>query len=214
MECITTYIFYKTEQVQVQMQVETSNITITYNDDLKKRIEDLTFDSVESSCAIRGVVKMDPSIRSSQTSKRKVEIKISGLYERFESVQFDDMFDVITYNVGDKFTEHTDAVKFKTHNYTILLYPPQNVEGGDLIVKLDGDKNFAVKMSNCNWTIVLLPVKVPHSSLPVLNGTKLTFKGAIGLTGTKFDCNGEESSDLTSSEDIEDDAFYDSSNDD
>jgi len=175
------YTFYKIgNKVILKESNDNQNITIRWE-------KDFNMSTSVSTCAIKGVTTTDTTLRSSKTSLEKAKITVSGLNSYFARLQIDEMFSPIIYDIGDKFEWHIDAPQFRWHNYTILLYKPQDIEGGELCVKMDEDRNFTIKMDKHRWTIVLLPLNVLHTSLPITKGTKLTLKGTAYIIGDNID---------------------------
>lgn len=85
-------------------------------------------------------------------------------------------FNCIKYPVGGKFEWHKDSQLFSKHNYTILIYPPQSIVGGELVVKTS-TSNKKIKVSDHLWKIIMLPIGATHCSKEVISGTKTTLKG-------------------------------------
>lgn len=99
-------------------------------------------------------------------------------------ILLDEQFEVIKYNIGGKFDMHVDSKQNMYHNHTLLLFPPQKIEGGELIVKygycdsmVNKQTEKIIKPHENLWTIVLFPIGVFHASKPVLSGEKITLKG-------------------------------------
>jgi hypothetical protein len=132
---------------------------------------------------------IDYNIRKSSISKNKIEIILEHIEELYKlawidtkdvSIKIYKMYDYIRYNIGGKFINHVDNQQYIQHNYSIILYPPQDIEGGELIVyhnvPENEDKKSIIKMGKNIWTFVMFPTGVIHNSNAVLKGEKSLLK--------------------------------------
>lgn len=144
---------------------------------------------LDSTCNISNKQIVNKMIRNSKTSAEKININIKNIqhikkyFDQCSEFCVDDKFDYVEYNVGEKFDFHVDSSQpfvinntLKKSNYTVLLYPPQNIIGGELVIKTNNFQSL-IKMHTHKWTIVFLPINVIHSSLKIVSGFKKTFKG-------------------------------------
>lgn len=132
---------------------------------------------------------MDHRIRDSKISTKKIKLdikNINGITDYGENLIICESFDYIQYNVGGHFDKHVDVSKFvdgKEHNYTILLFPPQKIDGGDFIIYEDKEKeSMRISPSEFQWTIIIFPVGTYHCSTEITNGIKITLKGSFNIS--------------------------------
>jgi len=121
----------------------------------------------------------DDEIRDSEISSNMFdlgELTIEDTNSDF-NITIDHMFEFLKYNKGGHFEEHEDRKRYIGHSHTICIYPPQNVEGGELIV----NKKTTIPMSKDSWTVVIFPIDTLHTSNSVKSGTKYVFKGTISI---------------------------------
>lgn len=188
---VDLYICSINEQkvVSVKSILNTQNIQIKEADNILKQINNMTEDDfTESTYYDKKTEKniVDKEIRSSKTSKKPIDVIIMNtqyIYHQFDysmcspfKMNISTFYDCIKYEKEGKFEWHSDYKLSDTHNYTVLLYPPQKVEGGELKIKMyNGEK--IIKMNEHKWTIVFMDVNIMHTSAKVLSGEKITLKG-------------------------------------
>ena len=167
--------------------------TILNSDELISKINDLSDDDFENSTVgKKDGDYIDTDIRLSKKYKDAISFYLTNLNVILDTEMIiDDKFDVIKYEKCGKFDMHVDT-QIDDYNYTVMIYPPQKVKGGELCVlngyqsKLSDNRILEkIEMSEELWTIVLLPVGVMHSSNEVLEGTKIIIKGRAKLLHTK-----------------------------
>jgi hypothetical protein len=123
---------------------------------------------------------VDDDVRRSELSTMKFylgNITFENIKVDDIKYKFTEMFEFVKYNVGGHFAEHTDRSRHRGHTHTVCVYPPQNIDGGELIL----NKNITLKMSNEKWTMIIFPIDVVHVSMPVKKGVKYLFKGTMSL---------------------------------
>ena len=202
------YIFHETAQEKSSY----SNITFVSSEDwnfrqilrihdeenLTKKLNTITDDQfMPSTCGVFDKTTINSAKRSSKHCKYQICAKIDNFDELIKKLSIldtfplkkstcilDEHFDYIKYDLGDKFDMHFDSKKNINHNHTLLLFPPQKIEGGELIVKYGfnddwGNKQVEkiIKPHEHLWTLVLFPIGVFHASNSVLCGQKTTLKG-------------------------------------
>jgi len=202
------YIFHETAEEKSNY----SNVTYTSSEEwnlrqilkidneqyLLEKLSSVKDDDFEpSSCGIFEKTTVDLSKRNSLHCKYQINAKINNFAQLITKLsEFDefplknskcvpdDLFDFIKYNPGGKFDMHFDSKKSTYHSHTLLLFPPQKIDGGELVVKYGFDSSWSDKRVNKIikphehlWTVVLFPIGVLHASNPVLNGEKITLKG-------------------------------------
>lgn len=114
------------------------------------------------------------SVRNSKISKETISIEmVTNL-----PIDISDNFEYLEYTTGGHFKVHTDRQRFDSHNVTVLLYPPQTVSGGDLIIYDSYEiERKRIAMPSTEWKCVIIPIGVRHSSSEIISGTKTVFKG-------------------------------------
>lgn len=123
--------------------------------------------------------KYDLDIRDSEISYTLFdlgELQINDVDSDY-TISIDRMFEFIKYTKEGHFEEHVDRKRYLTHTHSICVYPPQNVEGGKLII----NKKISIPMSKDTWILVSFPIDTLHASEPVLKGTKYLFKGTASV---------------------------------
>lgn len=91
--------------------------------------------------------------------------------------------ELLKYDEGDFFAQHTDRKKSKSHNYTMMIFPPSNgaFEGGDFIVG-----STTIKCDSLtDWTIVIFDITQQHEVTKVLSGTRYAFKTTLKSSNLK-----------------------------
>lgn len=152
---------------------------------VKKQIKDIkTEQLVKSTCTDNSRISVDETKRKSLAAKNVLLVVdvVSNVYKdnaskTNEFITINPFFEYIEYQEGGFFARHTDKDK-PNANATVLIYPPQVIEGGELAVSLGGYKGTKlIKPLPDKWTIVVFPNKTPHESNMVTNGTKIVLKG-------------------------------------
>lgn len=118
-------------------------------------------------------------IKYSKISTRKFKIIINGSH----ICNMQSYLDYLEYPTDGKIIVNID--KFASDNYhthTVYIYPPQDIEGGELLIYEDNRKTLfqKIKMSKTNWLAVVFPIDIYHSSNEIKKGTKKMFKG-VGI---------------------------------
>jgi hypothetical protein len=173
-------------------------LKISNGDKLIKELDSNTdYHFIASTCGILDKDVIDSSKRNSKICNHKINVQIDNFEPLVKSMcKLDDFplkkstftlgeqFDFIKYEQGGKFDMHYDSKQSTYHNHTLLLFPPQNIVGGELVVRhgFNDDRsinilNLIIKPHKYLWTLVLFPIGVFHASNPVLNGEKITLKG-------------------------------------
>jgi Rps23 Pro-64 3,4-dihydroxylase Tpa1-like proline 4-hydroxylase len=126
---------------------------------------------------------IDENIRVSEISNTLFKFKLdivkgSKKNEKLQIVS--EEFEFLRYNVGGRFDVHTDRSRYTEHTHSVCIYPPQQVEGGELVLFRSPEKT-EIKMSPDTWIVVVFPIEMPHASNPVVCGQKYMFKGTCSL---------------------------------
>ena len=137
---------------------------------------------IKSTCTDHSKVVIDETKRKSMAASRVITVDVlSKVYKSSkkedEFITVNPYFEYIEYQTGGFFARHTD--KDRPHaNATVLIYPPQTIEGGELVVCLGGYKDDVIfKPLPDKWTIVIFPNGKSHESKIVTSGTKVVLKG-------------------------------------
>ena len=92
----------------------------------------------------------DTNVRNSKIAENLINIKINSVSDRVKYIH--DEFEYIEYNVGGHFVEHIDYERDlpdgRKSNATILIYPPQVVTGGNLIVEDKLNNKYVISPSS------------------------------------------------------------------
>lgn len=121
---------------------------------------------------------VDMNVRNSliYNSTINLDMKITN---QPSDLKFDNKFEFIKYKTGGFFDIHTDRKRNDNHTHSVLLYPPQNTTGGELVLYLNNVKY--VHKLEPEWTGIIFPIEISHQSLVVEFGEKKLIKG-IGLS--------------------------------
>jgi hypothetical protein len=159
-----------------------SKMTIgKFNNDEKEIIDDEIIHKASTEESVSR--HMDESVRVSEISNTRFNFKMSieeGLGDHEELTAFSEEFEFLRYNVGGHFDVHIDRTRYSGHTHTVCIYPPQNIEGGELVLYRSPSET-EVKMSPDSWVVVVFPIEMPHAAKPVTNGKKYMFKGTCSL---------------------------------
>lgn len=94
-------------------------------------------------------------------------------------------WDMISYEIGDKFIRHSDGKKNIYHYATMLLFPPNNIDkfsGGEFILYKNGASDTILYPHLfTKWTIIVFPINIEHECLTITNGTRYLFKSEFEL---------------------------------
>ena len=185
---INLCVFYDTPWgLELKTLLNTQDIRIQNIDKLLEKINNLNTDemkfSTHSKTSKRAERLLDKNVRNSTVSD-EIIIFLDGtdVIKQLAWPNTDVLIDIynefncIKYPVGGKFEWHKDTQLFSKHNYTILIYPPQSIVGGELVVKTS-TSNKKIKVSEHLWKIIMLPIGATHCSKEVITGTKTTLKG-------------------------------------
>jgi predicted 2-oxoglutarate/Fe(II)-dependent dioxygenase YbiX len=133
------------------------------------------------------MTRIDHSVRKANQSTEMVRLTISGLEKIMKQIDDDitldcrDQFKYLVYQESGHFGKHVDnvvTVDEITYDHPLIVYPPQDIEGGDFVIydRKDPSISYKVSPSKYHWTIVIFPSKILHESLPVIKGQKETLK--------------------------------------
>lgn len=182
---INLCVFYNTpEGLELKTMLNTQEICINNIDELLEKINNLKIDDMDkSTCSKYGETISDNKLRKSSVSKNIViSLENIGIINKLAwpahntTLDIHSDFQCIKYPVGGKFEWHVDMPQFDKHNFTFLIYPPQSVVGGELVVK-SLPKNKKIAMSKYLWKIVMFPTEILHRSKEIISGTKTVLKG-------------------------------------
>ena len=103
----------------------------------------------------------------------------------------DHKYDLIVYNMGGFFHEHTDVRRHKSHYATLLIFPPATGEfahpGGDLhITREDGSKFIFSSSINMEWRIIAFHTHLRHECKEVLSGNRIVIKTDLPYSYGQF----------------------------
>jgi hypothetical protein len=162
-------------------ELESLSETMPILDDLLKSIK--SDGMVESTYGNKetGERDVDLEIRKSKVSTKMYDLILKGFDDVFNA---DTEYEYIEYNEDGHFAIHNDRKRQDKHTHTICIYPPQNIEGGELNIYVDarvGTKIKTIPMSETKWVCVAFPIETYHSSNVVTKGIKKMFKG-IGIS--------------------------------
>jgi len=150
------------------------------NIDFSTPIPDSTTDMQDSDygCSTSGRC-IDLSVRSSKISKNTIKINLL-MDNQPPDISFSGEYEYIKYSKGGFFATHVDRKRTDNHVYTVLIYPPQSIVGGELILYLFG-RELIITPDKNKYVCVIFPIKIEHESRVVLEGEKIVIKG-IGCT--------------------------------
>ena len=123
--------------------------------------------------------KYDNDVRNSEMARTMFdlgELQVNDTGDDYD-MTIERMFEFLKYNKNGHFEEHVDRKRYSNHTHSICVYPPQNVEGGELVV----NKKVSIPMSKDAWITVIFPIDTVHTSKPVITGTKYLFKGTASV---------------------------------
>lgn len=92
--------------------------------------------------------------------------------------------EIVVYEEGGYFQKHVDTmIEFgnKLYNYTLILIPPNNYKGGELIIYNKGKNIVEVMCDNYNWKWVIFHKQLEHECKPIIEGYKIIIKFHITL---------------------------------
>ncbi len=140
---------------------------------------------IKSTCTDNSEIIVDQTKRNSSTTNNVININVLSNINNNpnnesvtnEFITIIPHFEYIEYQKGGFFAEHTDKDK-PNANATVLIYPPQVIEGGELSIKLGGFKeNKIITPLSDKWIIVVFPNMLQHESKLVTSGIKVVLKG-------------------------------------
>jgi predicted 2-oxoglutarate/Fe(II)-dependent dioxygenase YbiX len=121
----------------------------------------------------------DVNVRNSKIAEMMINIKINSVSDHIKYIHNE--FEYIEYNIGGHFVEHIDYERDlpdgRKSNATFLIYPPQNVVGGNLVVKDKLNNKYVISPSSEKWIIIIFKCDLLHCSEPVIAGQKVILKG-------------------------------------
>ena len=182
---INLCVFYNTPKgLELKTMLNTQEICIDNIDELLEKINNLKIDDMDkSTCSKYGETISDNKLRKSSVSKNIViSLENIGIINKLAwpahhtTLDIHSNFQCIKYPVGGKFEWHVDMPQFDKHNFTFLIYPPQSVVGGEIVVK-SLPTNKKITMSKYLWKIVMFPTGILHRSKEIISGTKTVLKG-------------------------------------
>ncbi len=183
-----------TEKIKIHDPVNV-NIQI---EEYEKNMNDSTYYDCEKKKSF-----INKDIRISKISTNKITSSIDNLSKIIsdtEVIDINSQYDFIKYETGGHFSKHIDLPKIinaKEYNNTIILFPPQLIEGGHLIIYDHNEtiettdstgttdtknKKFVIKMTPDHWNIVIFPAGIYHESIQVTKGTKILLKGVCSIS--------------------------------
>ena len=116
-------------------------------------------------------------IKYSKISTRKFKIIINESH----ICNMQTYLDYLEYPTNGQLIVNIDKIATENyHTHTVYIYPPQDIEGGELIVyhtvPENEDKKSIIKMDKNIWTFIMFPTGVIHNSNTVLKGEKSLLK--------------------------------------
>ena len=90
-------------------------------------------------------------------------------------------FDIVKYEEGDHFNKFHYDTFINKNVATILIFPPGNYTGGDLVFKIDNQEH-VVKTSEFTTDTCVIFGNVLHKCTPVTSGIRYVCKGIINAT--------------------------------
>lgn len=138
---------------------------------------------------------IDPNLRKSKHHKAIVEFKMDhqstetqlkklGTIDKMPYIYWPKngtSFDIIEYEKGDFFVEHSDTKMHKLHYATLLIFPPATNDfihtGGNLIIKREDHTEFIFDSStNTQWTAIAFLTGLKHKCEPIISGKRVVMK--------------------------------------
>jgi hypothetical protein len=183
---VSCFLFDNPDMDEIHNCFDITNLSSVIDQIKKIKKEDKL---VMSTCTQYDNILVDESKRKSFTATQPINIIIKPLtyekdhctYHLDEVVTVNSNFEYIEYATGGFFAQHTDKEK-PNANMTVLIYPPQTIEGGELCLNLGGYNGvMTFKPLSDKWLVVLFPNLMPHESKIITSGTKLVLKGSALL---------------------------------
>jgi hypothetical protein len=141
----------------------------------------LSFESSKVGMKMKGDVE-DKNFRNSWVCKDDFEIKLdkkihklllqlipSAIHALKPEFGFVDCV-LLKYSTDCVFKKHVDNDKCPSHIATGLIYPPQEYNGGRLIINDD------VELNPNNWDFVAIKIGIPHEVTKITAGTRYVYK--------------------------------------
>jgi len=123
--------------------------------------------------------EFDSTIRKSKICRHEIiiDMKIDS------NIKPSNEFEYIEYDKEGFFSVHVDRKRKENHTHTIILYPPQNITGGELVLYpyQTNIMNITIKPFAHKWIGAIIPINMYHESKPIISGKKIILK-TIGLT--------------------------------
>jgi len=119
--------------------------------------------------------------------REKLEEACTKIHPRFNGKAYDQLFEgystwqLLRYEPGDFFDTHTDGQMSCDHWCTALLFPPAKhspFEGGELDFMEYGK---IAPATFTEWTLVLMPIALPHKCCTITSGVRYVFKAPLLL---------------------------------
>ena len=119
----------------------------------------------------------------------------SGIYETMPSNIKDDYIvqhkfhEIVVYKTGGKFDPHIDTIFYDkdskvTYNFTLILIPPNDYEGGQLVLYHKSDI-ITISCDEKKWKWILFHKEIKHECKRILSGVKIAFKFHVALKKVK-----------------------------
>ncbi len=179
---VLSYYFpnnYRMNEVNDCFEIHNLKSVIYQINEIKKEM------LIKSTCTDNSIIIVDDSKRMSFTSKKLINIDVLSIVFNNEKnnsktndfITINPNFEYIEYKQGGFFAEHTDKDK-PNANATVLIYPPQTIEGGELCLNLGGYKVIeTINPHSDKWLVVVFPNLMAHESKIVKSGLKIVLKG-------------------------------------
>lgn len=145
---------------------------ISFPYDIYKTIDSLTDDDFQTmTYGDSGTRIFNDDMRKSKICKKSIICDMNCDI----NMHMNDAFELIKYDIGGHFSKHRDRQRHPNHKFTIILYPPQTIDGGDLKMYPFDDDTFTVtiKMDPLYWVGVIFPIDTRHESVAVSSGNKI-----------------------------------------
>lgn len=81
----------------------------------------------------------------------------------------------IAYRGGGHFSWHTDSKDNARHTVTMILYPPQTIRGGTLVVRWRSEGQCRYKPHPTKWRAVFVPLGVEHMVTRLVSGLRICY---------------------------------------
>ena len=111
--------------------------------------------------------------------------KFSSLQTKFDQIYIKDhkFHEIVVYEPGGFFTKHTDTMiecDNKLYDYTLIIIPPNDYEGGELVI-YDKENDIQVSCDKFEWKWIVLHKELEHECKIIRKGYKIIIKFHIAL---------------------------------